>query len=93
MDLVIDETALEAKLEAADIVVTGEGRVDEQTGYGKTALGVGVGLAGGVPVAVGVAVIGSLAFAWWRISVEVVREYKDSEEKSEEKRLKQVGGG
>ena len=40
VDLVIDETALEAKLEAADIVVTGEGRVDEQTGYGKTALGV-----------------------------------------------------
>jgi glycerate kinase len=30
----------DAALAASDLVVTGEGRVDEQTGYGKTAQGV-----------------------------------------------------
>jgi glycerate kinase len=30
----------DAKLDRADIVVTGEGRIDEQTAFGKTALGV-----------------------------------------------------
>ncbi len=41
----------------------------------------------GVPVLV--TFIASLAIAWWRISVEVVREYKDGEEK----RRKEIGGG
>ena len=40
VELVMDETDLDSKLRTADIVVTGEGRVDKQTGYGKTALGV-----------------------------------------------------
>ncbi len=38
--LVANATALEAKIEAADLVVTGEGRLDAQTAYGKTASGV-----------------------------------------------------
>lgn len=39
-----------------------------------------------VGVSVAVVFVGMLAIAWWRISVEVVRHYKDSETKSEAKR-------
>jgi glycerate kinase len=38
--LVAAATGLEAKVAAADIVITGEGRLDAQTAYGKTAGGV-----------------------------------------------------
>ena len=40
VDLVMTEAAFDAKLARADLVLTGEGRIDEQTAYGKTALGV-----------------------------------------------------
>ncbi len=40
IELVMDETDLGGKLATADLVVTGEGRIDEQTAFGKTALGV-----------------------------------------------------
>lgn len=40
VELVMAETGFEAKLEAADLVVTGEGRIDAQTAFGKTAMGV-----------------------------------------------------
>ncbi len=40
VDLVAEETGLDAKLVRADVVVTGEGRIDAQTAFGKTALGV-----------------------------------------------------
>ncbi len=40
IDLLMAETDLARRLAAADIVVTGEGRIDEQTAFGKTALGV-----------------------------------------------------
>ncbi len=40
VDLVMDETDLAGKLAVSDLVVTGEGRIDAQTAYGKTALGV-----------------------------------------------------
>ncbi len=40
VDLVAEETGLDAKLARADVVVTGEGRIDAQTAFGKTALGV-----------------------------------------------------
>jgi len=40
VDLVMDATAFDAKLARADVVITGEGRVDAQTAFGKTALGV-----------------------------------------------------
>jgi glycerate kinase len=33
--LVVDASGLDAKLEGADLVITGEGQVDEQTAYGK----------------------------------------------------------
>ena len=39
-DVVAEATGLEAKIAAADLVVTGEGRLDAQTAYGKTASGV-----------------------------------------------------
>jgi glycerate kinase len=40
IDLVMDATGFDASLAEADLVVTGEGRVDAQTAFGKTALGV-----------------------------------------------------
>jgi glycerate kinase len=40
IDVVMEETGFDARLAAADLVITGEGRIDEQTAYGKTALGV-----------------------------------------------------
>ena len=40
VDLVMAATGFDAKLAAADIVITGEGRIDAQTAFGKTALGV-----------------------------------------------------
>lgn len=40
VDLVMDATDFDGKLARADLVITGEGRIDAQTGFGKTALGV-----------------------------------------------------
>jgi glycerate kinase len=40
IDVVMEETGFDARLAAADLVITGEGRIDEQTAFGKTALGV-----------------------------------------------------
>jgi glycerate kinase len=55
IDLVMDATDFEARLARADLVITGEGRIDAQTAFGKTALGVATrAQAAGVPcVAVG----------------------------------------
>jgi glycerate kinase len=40
VDLVVGEVDLAEKLARADLVITGEGRIDAQTAFGKTALGV-----------------------------------------------------
>ena len=40
IDVVMLETGFDDRLATADLVITGEGRIDEQTAYGKTALGV-----------------------------------------------------
>lgn len=40
IDLVVEETGLAARLPGSDLVITGEGRIDAQTAFGKTALGV-----------------------------------------------------
>jgi glycerate kinase len=40
VEVVMDETGLPDKLASADLVITGEGRIDAQTAFGKTALGV-----------------------------------------------------
>jgi len=40
VDIVIEATGLEARIEKADLVFTGEGRVDRQTAFGKTPAGV-----------------------------------------------------
>jgi glycerate kinase len=40
VEVVMAETGLRDKLAGADLVITGEGRIDSQTAYGKTALGV-----------------------------------------------------
>ncbi len=49
----------------ASLVLTGEGRLDGQTGYGKTVAGVArIGAAEGVPA---IAVVGSLGSGWERV--------------------------
>jgi len=55
VELLMDATDFTARLERADLVITGEGRIDAQTGFGKTALGVAKrAAAAGVPcIAVG----------------------------------------
>ena len=55
VQLVMDETGLLDKLETANLVITGEGSIDAQTAFGKTALGVArAAKACGVPcIAVG----------------------------------------
>ncbi|HEU6439159.1 MAG TPA: glycerate kinase [Terriglobales bacterium] len=40
IDVVMEETGFAERLMGVDLVITGEGRIDEQTAYGKTALGV-----------------------------------------------------
>ncbi len=40
IDIVIEATGLEEKISAADLVITGEGRMDYQTQFGKTPYGV-----------------------------------------------------
>ncbi len=40
VDLVMEATDFDEKLARADLVITGEGRIDAQTAFGKTALGV-----------------------------------------------------
>jgi glycerate kinase len=40
VDLVMEEAGFEGALTEADLVLTGEGRIDAQTAFGKTALGV-----------------------------------------------------
>jgi len=40
IDLVMAEADFDQKLADADLVITGEGRIDDQTAFGKTALGV-----------------------------------------------------
>lgn len=59
IDLVMEAAGFDAKLARADLVITGEGRIDEQTAFGKTALGVARRAAAvGVPcIAVGGGVV------------------------------------
>ncbi|GAB3624347.1 glycerate kinase [Mariniluteicoccus endophyticus] len=58
IDIVVDHTGLEAAVARADLVITGEGRMDGQTRFGKTPWGVAqVARRHGVPV---VAIAGSL---------------------------------
>ena len=55
VEVVTEETGLRQKLQDADLVITGEGRIDAQTAFGKTALGVAqlAGAAGVACIAVG----------------------------------------
>ena len=55
VELLMETTGFDAKLAHADVVLTGEGRIDEQTAFGKTALGLAKRAASaGVPcIAVG----------------------------------------
>ncbi|PAY14898.1 glycerate kinase [Bacillus sp. 7705b] len=58
IDIVLDAVQFESKVQDADLVITGEGRIDSQTVYGKTPIGVAkaakaydvpvIGLAGSV---------------------------------------------
>ena len=59
IDMVMDVAGFDEALKSADLVITGEGRIDEQTAYGKTIGGVlKRASAAGVPV---VAIAGSIS--------------------------------
>lgn len=59
VEIVIDETRLADAVTGADLVLTGEGRVDSQTAHGKTPYGVAcVARAAGVPVIAVAGVLG-----------------------------------
>lgn len=58
IDLVMDATRLHERIHGADLIITGEGRIDAQSMMGKVIAGVGrAGKAAGVPV---VALVGSV---------------------------------
>jgi glycerate kinase len=62
IDYFLDETGFDAALERADLVVTGEGRIDAQTLQGKAPMGVATrAKARGVPVAAFAGQIGDAA--------------------------------
>jgi glycerate kinase len=85
VDLVMDATDFDGRLARADLVITGEGRIDAQTGFGKTALGVAkrARTAGVACIAVGGGVepagIGALA-AVGAVAVPVVERPQTVEE-------------
>jgi glycerate kinase len=61
-NLVSETIGLESRIQVADLALTGEGRLDRQTGFGKTVAGVArLGSAAGVTV---VALCGGLAPGW-----------------------------
>ncbi len=65
VEVVARTVRLRERLRGADLVLTGEGRLDGQTGYGKTVAGVArIAAAEGVPVIV---VAGSLGPGWERV--------------------------
>lgn len=65
VEVVAGTVRLRERLRAADLVLTGEGRLDGQTGYGKTVAGVArIAAAESVPV---IAVAGSLGPGWERV--------------------------
>lgn len=60
VDIVIEAARLEEKLAGADLVITGEGRIDYQTQFGKTPFGVAqTAKKHGIPV---VAIVGSVGY-------------------------------
>lgn len=62
VEVVAEVVALRGRLEGCDLVLTGEGRLDGQTGYGKTVAGVArMARASGVPA---LAVAGALGDGW-----------------------------
>jgi glycerate kinase len=84
VDLVMEATGFDDKLARADLVITGEGRIDAQTAFGKTALGVALRAhAHGVPcIAVGGGVTpeGHAALEGLAIAVPVVEQPQSVEE-------------
>ena len=65
VEVVAEVVGLRGRVHGADLVLTGEGRLDGQTGYGKTVAGVArIAVAEGVPV---IAVAGSLGSGWERV--------------------------
>jgi glycerate 2-kinase len=69
VDVVMEETRLRDKIEGAGVVLTGEGRIDAQTAFGKTALGVAkVAREAGVPcIAIGGGVEPEGEAALWEV--------------------------
>lgn len=73
IDIVIESVKLKRRLKGADLVITGEGRMDDQTVYGKTPAGVAK-TAGelGIPV---IAICGSLGRNVQKVRTVGIRAY------------------
>lgn len=68
VDLVMEAVSLEKKLQGVDLVITGEGKIDRQTAYGKVPVGVaGLARKHNVPV---IAVVGQIGEG-----AEILRDY------------------
>jgi glycerate 2-kinase len=84
IDLVMEATDFGGKLDRADLVITGEGRIDRQTAFGKTASGVAKrAAAAGVPciaVGGGVTAEGIAALAELGVTVVPVAEHPQTVE-------------
>ena len=74
VEVVMEETRLREKVDGADLVLTGEGRIDAQTAFGKTALGVAqLAREAGVPcIAVGGGVEPEGEAALWAVGAIAV---------------------
>lgn len=59
IDVVLEYLDYEKQLEDADLIITGEGKVDKQTGFGKTPMGVAqCGLRKNVPIIIMTGIVG-----------------------------------
>jgi len=74
VDVVMEETRLREKVDGAGLVLTGEGRIDAQTAFGKTALGVAkLARDAGVPcVAIGGGIEPAGEAALWEVGAIAV---------------------
>lgn len=72
IDIVMDATRLHERLRGADLIITGEGRIDAQSMMGKVIAGVGrAGQSAGVPVVALVGTVGEGA----ENTLEILRSY------------------
>jgi glycerate kinase len=74
VDLICDSIGFDKYLVGSDLVITGEGRIDFQTAFGKTVVGIGRrARAAGIPV---IAICGELGQGYNEVYQQAMREAK-----------------